>query len=103
MIVEAAEHDYKSLVSEGFYIVNFYSSAVQCRMFHKVLEELVCDYPFINVVEVNVTKYPGLGADNKVDAVPTALFVKDGEELEREVGIMEENEIEERISKYYYA
>jgi thioredoxin-like negative regulator of GroEL len=53
-------------------------------------------------VKVNISDEPKLGADHKIEAVPTVKFLKDGQELETVVGLMDEDEIIEKISTYYY-
>lgn len=99
----ATDKTYKELISEDFVIVDFYSTTcVPCKMFSRVLEELTCDYPFVNIVKVNITDYPTIGTENQIDAVPTVKFVKDGQVLETVVGLMDEEEVIEKITQYYY-
>jgi thioredoxin 1 len=99
----ANTNTYAELTREGFVIVDIYSTTcVPCKMLSRILEDLTLDYPFLNIVKVNVTDDPKLGADNHIEAVPTVKFLKDGEELETVVGLMDEDEIIEKISEYYY-
>ena len=99
----ATTETYKDLVSESMTIVDFYSTTcVTHQMFSRVLEDLTDDYPFLNIVKVNVTDHPALGAQHEIEAVPTVLFVKDGVEKEKVVGLMDEEEVIEKITQYYY-
>ncbi|MBR1780674.1 MAG: thioredoxin family protein [Oscillospiraceae bacterium] len=99
----ATKETYPQLTAEGFTIVDFYSTTcVPCKMLSRVLEDLTLDYPFLNIVKVNITDEPRLGVDHEIEAVPTVLFLKDGVELEKVVGLMDEDEIVEKISAYYY-
>ncbi|MDD6042445.1 MAG: thioredoxin family protein [Eubacteriaceae bacterium] len=99
----ATDKTYNELISDGFVIVDFYSTTcVPCKMFSRVLEELTCDYPFVNIVKVNVTDYPALGTENKIDAVPTVKFINEGQVMETVVGLMDEEEVIEKITQYYY-
>ena len=103
MISYADYDNYSALLAEGFTIVDFYSETCgPCKLFSKILEEITYELPFVNIVKVNTTNYPQLGIDNEIDAVPTIFFVKDGEILERVVGVMEQEEVVEKISQYYY-
>lgn len=103
MISIATDKTYRDLISEGFVIVDFYSTTcVPCKMFSRILEDLTCDYPFVNIVKVNTTDYPSLGIENEIEAVPTVKFIKDGNELETIVGLMDDEEVIEKISEYYY-
>ena len=99
----ATTEAYAELTAKGFTIVDFYSTTcVPCNMLSRILEDLVLDYPFLNIVKVNITDNPKLGVDHQIEPVPTVLFLKDGETLERVVGLMDEDEITEKISTYYY-
>ena len=103
MISLATNETYDELVKEGFSIVDFYSTTcVPCKMFSKILEDLTLDFPFVNIVKVNISDYPALGFRHEIEAVPTVLFVKDGEEKEKIVGLMDEEEVIEKIQQYYY-
>lgn len=99
----ATTESYQSLIREGFVIVDFYSTTcVPCKMLSRILEDLTLDYPFLNIVKVNISDHPKLGVDNAIEAVPTVLFIKDGAELEKVVGLMDEEEIIDKITQFYY-
>lgn len=99
----ANANNFYDLISNGFTIVDFYSTTcVPCKMFARTVEDLSLELPFINFVKINISNYPSIGVDFDIEAVPTVLFVKDGKELEREVGLMEKNEVLEKIKKHYY-
>lgn len=103
MIEFANYENYDRLLAEGFTIVDFFSETCgPCKVFSKILEEITYELPFVNIVKVNVTAWPRLGTDNEIEAVPTIFFVKDGEILERVVGVMEQEEVMEKIGAYYY-
>ncbi len=103
MITFANNENYDQLLSQGFTIVDFYSETCgPCKLFSKILEEIACELPFVNIVKVNTTFFPRLGIENDIEAVPTVFFVKDGKILERVVGLMEQEEVMEKISTHYY-
>ena len=95
----ANDKNYDELVREGFVIVDFYTTTcVPCKMLSRILEDMCYDYPFVNIVKVNITDYPVLGTRFDIQAVPTVKFYNNGEEKETVVGLMEEDEIVEKIS-----
>ena len=103
MIEFANYENYDELLSEGFVIVDFFTETCgPCKILARFLEEITYELPFVNIVKVNCTTYPKLGVDNEIEAVPTILFVKDGKTLERVVGLIDQDEITEKISEYYY-
>ena len=103
MIELATYENFDSLIAEGFTLVDFYSvTCGPCKILSKILEEVACELPFVNIAKVNLTYYPDFGTKYEIDAVPTVLFVKDGEILERVVGLVDREEITEKIGEHYY-
>ena len=103
MITAANDKNFAELIGTGFTIVDFYSTTcVPCKMFSRVLEDIDMDIPFVNIVKINITDYPEIGAKHQIEAVPTVLFMKDGAELVKEIGAMSESEVLEKISELYY-
>lgn len=102
-IYEADVKSFTNLDQEGFTIVDFYSEACNpCKVLSMTLDEINKDIPFVNIIKTNTTKYPELGEKFGVMAVPTIVFMKDGKEVDRHVGLMQEDDIKEKISLYYY-
>ncbi|MGM9534249.1 MAG: thioredoxin family protein [Intestinibacter sp.] len=102
-IAYANYENYAELTSQDFVIVDFFTDTCgPCKLFAKILENIEFDMPFVNIVKVNLSHYPKIGMDYNVEAVPTILFMKNGEIKEREEGTMEKEEVIEKISKYYY-
>lgn len=101
MISYATTDTYEELVNNGFVIVDYFTNTcVPCKMLSRILEDLTVDYPFVDIVKVNISDYPDLGKG--IEAVPTVKFVKDGDLKEEVVGLMDEEEIIEKITQYYY-
>lgn len=99
----ANDKNFKELINEGFTIVDFYTTTcVPCKMFSRILEDITLDFPFVNIVKINLTDYPIIGTEYEVEAVPTVLFINEGDLKEKVVGLMEEEEVIEKISQYYY-
>ena len=104
MIEYANYENYNQLLSEGFVIVDFFSETCgPCKVLAKILEEITYELPFVNIVKVNTTAFPNYSKEYEVNAVPTLLFVVDGEIKERHLGVLREAELKEKISEYLYA
>lgn len=103
MLSYAKENDLKELMAEGFCIVDFYSDTCgPCKMLAPVLEKLESELPFIHVIKVNTSTYPNYSEKYEIHAVPTILFVNDGELKERTLGFMNEAQLREKISEHMY-
>ena len=99
----ADDESFKEQIKEGFVIVDFFSTTcVPCKAFSRILEELDAELPFIHIVKVNTTDYPKLAKENRIFAVPTVQFYKDGEKKYENVGVMEVEEIKKKITEFMY-
>ena len=99
----ADDESFKEQIKEGFVIVDFCSTpCVPCKAFSRSLEELDAELPFIDLVKVNTTDYPKLAKENRIFAVPTVQFYKDGEKKYENVGVMEVEEIKKKITEFMY-
>lgn len=103
MLMYAEENNLKELMQEGFCIADFYSDTCgPCKMLAPVLEKLESELPFINVIKVNISTYPAYAQEFEIHAVPTILFVNEGELKERTLGFMTEAQLREKISEHMY-
>ena len=103
MLTYAQETDLKELMAEGFCVVDFYSDTCgPCKMLAPVLAKLESELPFIHVIKVNISTYPAYAQEFDIHAVPTILFINDGELKERALGFMTEAQLREKISEYMY-
>lgn len=99
----ATEQDFDGLIGGEFVIVDFFSATcVPCKLFSKILEDLEMDMPFLDIVKVNTTEYPGLGERFEIRAVPTVHFYKEGTLVDSHLGVMPMEELLEVIRKYAY-
>lgn len=53
----------------------------------------------VNIIEIDVDENPELGEKYKVKNIPTVVFVKDGEMVQKKVGVLSEAQIEEIIKE----
>ena len=99
MITAANDKNFEELIGTGFAIVDFYSTTcVPCKMF----EDIATDIPFVNIVKINITDYPEIGAKHQIATVSTVMLLNDGTEPAKEIGSMSGIEVLEKISELYY-
>ena len=71
-----------------------------CRMIGPVVEELAGTYQGkMAFGKLNVDDYPQLAAQYRVMNIPTLLFFKGGQEVDRMVGVQPKEELIRRIEK----
>jgi len=103
-IVEATSDDFESevLESDKVTLVDFWAEwCAPCRMLAPTLEELAQDHEDdLKIVKVNVDEDGELAQEYGVMSIPTMIVFKDGEAVERIVGVMPKDKIEKQINEY---
>ena len=87
------ESDFKEIVSKGVTLVDFYADwCGPCQAMGKVLEEMDA-----NILKVNTDNFDALSASFGVMSIPTLILIKDGEEVDKRIGLQSKSELEEFI------
>jgi thioredoxin 1 len=99
--VSDAEFQEKVLNSSTPVIVDFWAPwCGPCRMVAPILEELAKEYDGkIVVAKVNTDENPQWAMKYGVQGIPTMLFVKDGQLVDRMVGAAPRPFIQQRVNK----
>ena len=103
MLKEVNSAEFKELADKGLVLADFFSTTcIPCKLFSKILEDLEMDMPFLDIVKVNTTEYPGLGERFEIRAVPTVHFYKEGKLVDSHLGVMPMEELLDVVRKYAY-
>jgi len=97
--VTDAEFEAKVLKSDTPVIVDFWAPwCGPCRMIAPALEELAKEYDGkVVIAKVNTDENPQWAMKYGVQGIPTMLFVKDGELVDRMVGAAPKPSIQQRV------
>ena len=95
-------YDEALLAAEGLVMVDFWAEwCGPCRAVAPVLEELAeASDGEVTLLKVNVDENPGLAARYEIRSIPTILFVKDGEVVDRVVGAVPKAALQKLISAH---
>ena len=99
-LIHVNESDFREqgLENSGTVLVDFWATwCGPCRMLGPVLEQLAADRPDVTVAKVDVDEQRELAIQYRVMSVPTVIFLKDGKEVDRKIGVREPAEYTERL------
>ena len=68
-----------------------------CRMLAPTLARLAEEHPEIKVGKVNIDEERDLAADFGIEAIPTLYFIKNGEPVEKTLGVQPYEALEQMI------
>ena len=82
-------------------LVDFWATwCAPCRAVAPILDELALKYKGrFTIGKVNVDEHPELAAQFGVLNIPTLIFFKGGQEVDRAVGVQPKNQLETKIQK----
>ena len=84
--------------SKGKVLVDFYADwCGPCKMLMPVMEEISKDY---DVYKVNVDEAPNIAMTYNITSIPTMIFFKNGEEVERKVGLESVDKLSKIIDEF---
>ena len=89
-IIHLTQDGFDKVTANGISMVDFWASwCGPCKMLAPVMEDLAGKYEGKALVgKVNVDDEPGLAMRFGVMSIPTVVFLKDGKEFDRKVGVM---------------
>jgi thioredoxin 1 len=70
-----------------------------CRMIAPVLEQLATENGGVKIVKVNVDDSPNTAAGFGISSIPTIMLFKDGQVVERFVGVQPKQRLQEAITQ----
>lgn len=99
MIEHGNINNFDSLISNDKVLVDFYADwCGPCKMLAPVLEELANNRSEVKIVKINVDNEEELSRRFGVMSIPTLILFKDGKEIDKRVGFMSLEDINEWIN-----
>ena len=98
-IIALDENNYSEVTSKGVVVVDFYADwCGPCKMMAPVFEEAGAKYEGRAVfAKLNIDTSKPIAINNKVMGVPTLIFYKNGEVVDRVTGVIEQSLLYETV------
>ena len=91
------------MVKEGVVLVDFFGKTCgPCKLLAVVLEELDDEFPFINIVKVDVEECPKTSEQFKINGIPDLYYYKDGQVVTHETGFGSKDMVLDTLAKILY-
>ena len=89
----------QALAQPGLLVADFWAEwCGPCKMLGPVIEQLAADYDGRAVVgKVNVDDEPELARRYGIMSIPTVIFFRDGQEVDKKIGVMPPQEFTKAI------
>ncbi|MFZ9028039.1 MAG: thioredoxin [Crocinitomicaceae bacterium] len=101
MALEITDGNFEELVmkSDKPVVVDFWAAwCGPCRMIGPIIEEMASEYEGKAVVaKVDVDSNPGVSAQFGVRNIPTVLFIKNGEVVDKSVGAVPKAQLTQKL------
>ena len=102
MALEITDANFEELVlkSDKPVVVDFWAEwCGPCRMVGPVIEEMAGEYEGKAIIgKVNVDENPGVSAKFGIRSIPTILFIKNGEVVDRNVGAAAKAQLADKLN-----
>lgn len=101
MAFEFTDTNFETESSAGVAVVDFWAEwCGPCRMIGPIIEELASDYENkATVGKVNVDDNPEISMKFGIRSIPTILILKDGEVVDKQVGVTTKKALADKIEK----
>lgn len=95
MVTEITDSNFETEVGEGLTIIDFWAEwCGPCRMISPIIEQIAEENPDIKVGKVNVDFNQDLSTKYNIRSIPTILFIKGNEIVDKVVGAVPKDRIQ---------
>lgn len=86
--------------TKGLLIVDFWASwCGPCRMMAPIIDELEAELSDVTFAKVNIDEEVQPALENNITSIPTLLFIKDGEVMNKSVGVVSKDQLISMINE----
>ena len=99
-LIHLEKEDFNHIISTDVTVVDFFATwCGPCKMISPIIEKLANDMTNVKFVKIDVDKHDDLARIYGIMSIPTLIFFKDGKEIKRHIGFINEDKIKEIINE----
>lgn len=97
-----ANFEQEAINSKGIQVVDFWAEwCGPCRAIAPIIEELATDYSgTVKIGKLDVDSNPEVATRYGIRSIPTILFIKDGEVVDRHVGMISAPALKQKVEMH---
>lgn len=101
--VELKNSEWKKFSLSDYAVIDCYGDhCAGCVMLEPIYDALADEMSEIAFGRINITEYPEIADEYGIDAMPTVLYFRKGDEVKRSIGSLEREGLLEYISNLLY-
>lgn len=100
-VYNAEDMKSEKLAQNKLTLVDFWATwCGPCRMLSPIVEELAAETPDVVFAKVDVDQHPELAMGLGINSVPTLILFKDGQMVDRSIGVRPKADIKRMIDSH---
>ncbi len=100
-VKEITDDTFVSETSSGIVVIDFWAEwCGPCRMLSPILEQLSNEMNNVQFKKINVDENPMVASSLGITAIPTVMIYKNGQPVERIIGLLPKEQIKKILSKH---
>jgi thioredoxin 1 len=102
-VKKITDDTYTEEISKGYVLIDFWAEwCGPCRLIAPIIEELSVEMPDVSFGKMNVDENQNAPQTLGITAIPTLVLYKNGEVVEKIVGMLPKPQLKKKIEKYIH-
>lgn len=101
MVKVVTSENFNSFISSGLVLIDFFAEwCGPCKMLAPVLDAVASELPNVSIGKIDIDNSPAPAEKYGVSSIPTLILFKNGEEVDRIVGLKDKDALVKLITKH---
>lgn len=102
-VTEVFDANYQELIQDGYVVLDLFGDHCgPCKAMAPYFDQVAADMAYIRFLKASTDRNKAIAEAFKINAVPTLLFMHNGEIVERHTGALDGNQLREHIGNLLY-